>query len=69
MSKKWIPYLITCLGRTGDPPYHWTSALQSLSGTNTMSTPFSLLTDGRSLPPSAVRLVTYNEFLSQVWLI
>ena len=30
----------------------------SLSGTKTMSTPFSLLTDGRSLPPSAVRLVT-----------
>jgi hypothetical protein len=47
---------MTCLGNAGDPPYHCTSALHSLSGTNTMSLP--IFADGLSLPPSTVRLVT-----------
>ena len=61
--------LITCLGSTGDPPYHWTSALHSLSGTKTMSTPFSLLTADLSFPPSAVRLVTLPALPPDDWRI
>ena len=60
---------MTCLGSTGDPPYHWTSALHSLSGTNTMSTPFSLLTADLSFPPSAVRLVTLPALPPPDWRI
>ena len=69
MKREGCSYLMTCLGKTGDPPYHWTSALHSLSGTNTMSTPFSLLTAGLSFPPSAVRLVTLPALPPDDWRI